>query len=171
MEPGSNWRHRALQARALPTELSKHAASCCDAAGRVGFEPTRLSPNAFRERRLQPLGHLPVMRDPLPRPDLRTAASLLCSGHVTASRSSAARCSNSCVYHADPRRSRSVALSELRCPVLPGPCAKWVTAPAGGVEPPTTALTGRRSTTELHRNDRGGSGASRTHSGIHPSLA
>src|SRR5712691_13059454 len=27
-------------------------------AERVGFEPTRLSPTAFRERHLQPLGHL-----------------------------------------------------------------------------------------------------------------
>src|SRR5438445_11594205 len=29
-------------------------------AERVGFEPTRLSPTAFRERHLQPLGHHPT---------------------------------------------------------------------------------------------------------------
>ncbi len=31
-------------------------------AERVGFEPTRLAPTAFRERHLQPLGHLSVRR-------------------------------------------------------------------------------------------------------------
>ena len=44
--------------RAYRLDISGRRHPGCCLAERVGFEPTRLSPNGFQDRRLQPLGHL-----------------------------------------------------------------------------------------------------------------
>jgi transposase len=63
-DPGRWQRPRATDANAgpsmvtdVPTQVSAMS-RLMTMAERVGFEPTRLSPNGFQDRRLQPLGHL-----------------------------------------------------------------------------------------------------------------
>src|SRR2546422_7754429 len=59
--PGRREGSRGRRRRLSPVGRLRYSSGdepCLDTAERVGFEPTRLTPTAFRERHLQPLGHL-----------------------------------------------------------------------------------------------------------------
>jgi D-alanyl-D-alanine carboxypeptidase len=103
-------------------------------AERVGFEPTRLSPNGFQDRRLQPLGHLSAVEDSSgPAPDGSGDP-----GYPRARRPSAASEDALTAPLPGPTRALVAAVLAVLVAVAPGLGSR----PAAAVPPPATAWGG-----------------------------